>query len=52
MISQAPHLSMQAEERIHNVILGNLDYQINSNDGNSSFVQNPQSELVLMEIAD
>ena len=31
---------------------GNVFVNRSSNDGNSSFVQNPQSELVLMEIAD
>tara|TARA_Y100000592_G_scaffold91256_1_gene151106 strand:+ start:36 stop:548 length:513 start_codon:yes stop_codon:yes gene_type:complete len=31
---------------------GNVFVNRSSNDGNSSFVQNPQSELVLMEIAE
>ena len=33
MIDRVPHFSMQSEERVHNVLLGNLDYQINSKDG-------------------
>ena len=38
MIDRAPHFSMQSEERVHNVLLGNLDYQINFNDSKSSFI--------------
>ena len=38
MIDGAAHFSMQAEERVHDVLLGNLDYQINFNDGASSFI--------------
>tara|TARA_B100001142_G_scaffold272898_1_gene280103 strand:+ start:1516 stop:3765 length:2250 start_codon:yes stop_codon:yes gene_type:complete len=38
MINGVPHFSMQAEERVHNVLLGNLDYQINFNDSKSSFI--------------
>ena len=37
MVVGPPHLSMQSEERVHDVLLGNLDYQIKFNDGNSSF---------------
>ena len=29
---------MQSEERVHDVLLGNLDYQINFNDSRSSFI--------------
>jgi len=38
MVLGAPHFSMQAEERIHNVLLGNMDYEFNFNEGASSFV--------------
>ena len=38
MIDGAAHFSMQAEERVHDVLLANIDYQINFNDGSSSFI--------------
>ena len=38
MIKGAPHFAMQSEERVHDVLLGNLDYQLNFNDGNSSLI--------------
>ena len=38
MIDGIPHFSMQSEERVHDVLLGNLDYQINFNDSRSSFI--------------
>ena len=38
MIDGSAHFSMQAEERVHDVLLANLDYQINFNDGTSSFI--------------
>ena len=38
MIDGIPHFSMQSEERVHDVLLGNLDYQINFNDARSSFI--------------
>ena len=38
MITGAPHFAMQSEERVHDVLLGNLDYQLNFNDGNSSII--------------
>ena len=38
MINGIPHFSMQSEERVHDVLLGNLDYQINFNDSKSSFI--------------
>ena len=38
MIDGVPHFSMQSEERVHNVLLANLDYQVNSKDGSSSFI--------------
>jgi outer membrane receptor for ferrienterochelin and colicins len=38
MIDGAAHFSMQAEERVHDVLLGNVDYQINFNNGSSSFI--------------
>ena len=38
MIDRVPHFSMQSEERVHDVLLGNLDYQINFNDSRSSFI--------------
>ena len=38
MVFGAPHFSMQSEEREHDVLLGNVDYQIKFNSGNSSFI--------------
>ena len=38
MIDGISHFSMQSEERVHDVLLGNLDYQINFNDSRSSFI--------------
>jgi outer membrane receptor for ferrienterochelin and colicins len=38
MVDGAAYLSMQSEERTHNVLMGGLDYQINYNDDNSSFI--------------
>ncbi len=38
MLSFAPHFSMQSEERVHDVLVGNLDYQVNFNSNNSSFI--------------
>ncbi len=38
MIDGVPHFSMQSEERVHNILLANLDYQVNSKDGSSSFI--------------
>ena len=38
MIDGAAHFAMQAEERVHDVLLANADYQINFNDGKSSLV--------------
>ncbi len=32
------HLALQSEERTHNVLLANVDYQINFNGGNSSLI--------------
>lgn len=32
------HMVEQAEERTHNVLIGNIDYQINFNEQNSSFI--------------
>jgi outer membrane receptor for ferrienterochelin and colicins len=38
MVNEAAYLAMQSEERTHNVLMGGLDYQINFNDENSSFI--------------
>jgi outer membrane receptor for ferrienterochelin and colicins len=38
MVNEAAHLALQSEERTHNVLMGGLDYQINFNDENSSFI--------------
>ena len=38
MIDGPAHLALQSEERTHNVWMGNIDYQINFNDDNSSFI--------------
>lgn len=32
------HLAQQSEERTHNIYMGGLDYQLNFNDDNSSFI--------------
>lgn len=37
MLDGPPHFSMQSEERVHDVLLANLDYQIDFNQGLSSF---------------
>ena len=37
MVDKVPHLAMQAEERIHNVLLGNFDYSFNFNKNLGSF---------------
>ena len=49
MVSRAPHLTMQAEERNHDIMLGNLDYQINFNEGVSSFITYLASQHTLRE---
>ncbi|MBL4747075.1 MAG: TonB-dependent receptor [Flavobacteriaceae bacterium] len=38
MVHKAAYLTQQSEERTHNVFVGSLDYQINFNDFNSSFI--------------
>ena len=38
IIENAPHFALQSEERTHDVYVGNVDYQINFNDGNSSLI--------------
>ncbi len=38
MIDQQPHFAMQSEERVHDVYVGNIDYQINFNDDKSSII--------------
>jgi outer membrane receptor for ferrienterochelin and colicins len=38
MVDKAPHLTLQSEERVHDVLVGSLDYQINFNEDNSSFI--------------
>lgn len=38
MVKKAPHLALQSEERTHNVLMGNLDYQINFNQEKTSFI--------------
>ncbi|WP_291727653.1 TonB-dependent receptor [Bernardetia sp.] len=38
MTDKTAHLAEQSEERTHNVLVGNIDYQINFNGGNSSFI--------------
>ncbi len=38
MVNKAAYQAKQAEERTHNVLMGGLDYQINFNDDNSSFI--------------
>lgn len=38
MTNKPAHLALQSEERTHNVLVGNIDYQINFNGGNSSLI--------------
>ena len=38
MVDKAPHLALQSEERTHDVWIGSVDYQINFNKDNSSFI--------------
>lgn len=38
LIQRAAHLAQQSEERIHHILMGGLDYQINFNEENSSFL--------------
>ncbi|MDA9656257.1 TonB-dependent receptor [Flavobacteriales bacterium] len=38
MISGAPHFAMMSEERVHDVLVANIDYTINFNNDLSSFV--------------
>ncbi|TDQ22060.1 TonB-dependent receptor [Tenacibaculum caenipelagi] len=38
MVDKAPHFAMQSEERVHDVYVGNVDYQINFNDNKSSII--------------
>lgn len=38
MVTKAAHLALQSEERTHDVYAGNIDYQINFNEGKSSLI--------------
>lgn len=38
MVNKPPHLALQSEERTHDVLMASLDYQINFNEDNSSFI--------------
>jgi len=38
MVKKAPYFALQSEERTHDVYVGNIDYQINFNDNNSSII--------------
>ena len=38
MVKKAPHFALQSEERTHDVYAGNIDYQINFNEGKSSLI--------------
>lgn len=38
MVSGPAHLAQQSEERTHNVLVGNVDYQLNFNNNNSSLI--------------
>jgi len=38
LVDKAAYLAQQSEERTHNVFMGGLDYQINFNEDNSSFI--------------
>ncbi|MAO71100.1 MAG: TonB-dependent receptor [Flavobacteriales bacterium] len=49
MIDGSAHFSMQAEERVHDILLSNIDYQINFNDGYSSFISYLSSQQTQRE---
>ncbi|MGG8496271.1 TonB-dependent receptor [Tenacibaculum sp. TC6] len=38
MVDSQPHFAFQSEERIHDVYVGNVDYQVNFNENKSSFI--------------
>ncbi len=38
MVEGPAHLALQSEERDHNVLIGNIDYQINFNEDNTSLI--------------
>ena len=38
MVEKPAHLAQQSEERTHDVWMGSVDYQVNFNDDNSSFI--------------
>lgn len=38
MVEGPAHLAQQSEERMHNILMGSLDYQVNFNEENSSFI--------------
>lgn len=38
MVEKAAHLAKQSEDRTHDVLMGGLDYQINFNEDNTSFI--------------
>jgi len=38
MVNKPAHLALQSEERTHDVWIGSLDYQVNFNQDNSSFI--------------
>ena len=38
MVEDPAHMALQSEERTHYVFMGGLDYQVNFNDENSSFI--------------
>jgi len=38
MVDKPAHLALQSEERTHDVWIGSLDYQLNFNEDNSSFI--------------
>lgn len=38
MVDKVPHFALQSEERIHDVYVGNIDYQINFNNDKSAII--------------
>jgi outer membrane receptor for ferrienterochelin and colicins len=38
MVDKAAHFAQQSEERTHNILMGGIDYQVNFNNDNSSFI--------------
>ena len=51
MVESEPHFALQAEERNHDILIGNIDYQINLKNNSFfsklSFVSKRQIEIII-----